>query len=228
MSGKIAANREDLSGKKFNRLLAIDAESRVMPTGRRQVYWRCLCDCGTETFVRSQTLKEGKTKSCGCWAKEKLPESYKHGLSQSDEYKIYKDIVRRCTEQGRKSYANYGGRGITCLWTDFESFYEEMGQRPSKRHSIERVDVDGNYCKENCMWTDDLSLQAFNQRPRKSRFGVPGVRSDKDGYGYVVTIGKDNIRYYLGFFTDLKEAALARKEGEIKYYGFNLDWEMPE
>ena len=228
MTGKVGSGMADLSNQRFGRLVCVDAESRVVPSGRRQVYWNCICDCGNKTAVRSQPLKEGRIVSCGCWAKEKPSPAKTHGMSGSDEYKIYKDILRRCLNPKNQAYSNYGGRGIKCEWETFEQFYADIGPRPSPVHTIERADVDGNYCKGNCRWVDDWSLQAFNQRTRVSKTGIPGVRPDGQGYGFVVSIGKDYVKHYLGFFKTLKEAAEVRKQAELDFYGFNLKWEMPD
>lgn len=218
---------KDISGLKFFRLTAIDSFSKRNSSGRSQVFWNCECDCGNKVTVLGECLRRGTTKSCGCWNKEKEPSVKTHGLSKSSEYKIYRDIKRRCEDPRRESYKHYGARGILCEWSSFENFYLDMGQRPSEKHTIERIDVDGNYCKENCIWTDDLGLQAFNRRPKLNKTGVPGVREDAQGYGYVATICVNYNRIYLGFFKSLQEAAKVRKEAELKYYGFNLKWETP-
>lgn len=236
MVAKVGVGRADLTGLKFGRLVCLDSYSEVVPSGRRQVYWNCVCDCGNTTKVRPQQLKEGRIVSCGCKQKEDYKAKSENSFCLSDEYTILKDIIRRCNpESNCIGSKNYGKRGIRVdpLWTvggreGYENFIKDMGARPSKDHSIERVDVDGNYCKENCIWTDDDSLQAYNQRPRKSKSGIPGVMMSSDGYGYRVTIGKDYIKHYIGYYKDIKDAAKARKQAELDFYGFNLNWELPE
>lgn len=232
MTGKIGVRRKDISGQVFGRLTALTHFNKRNPSGRSQVFWNCDCECGANLDVLGECLRRGTTTSCGCYSKEATSKAKTiHGMSQSDEYKIYQGIKDRCLNPNEIAYPHYGGRGIKVSddWLEtFENFFRDMGPRPSKNHSIERKDPNGNYCQENCVWTDDNGLQAFNQRPRKSKFGIPGIRCDGEGYGYVVTIGKDGTRHYIGFFKDLKEAAQARKDAELKYYGFNLDWEMPE
>ena len=228
MPSKQGDRVKDIKGEKFFRLTAIDSFSKRNPSGRSQVFWNCICDCGEKVQVLGECLRRGTTKSCGCWKEEKEPTSKTHGMSQSDEYKIYRDIVRRCEDPRRKGYKHYGGVGIKCEWDSFEDFYEQMGPRPSPEHSVERKDAYGNYCKANCVWTNDNNLQAFNQKIRKSKTGIPGVRPDGQGYGYVVSIGVNYEKIYLGFFKSLREAAQARKDAEVKYYGFNLKWELPD
>lgn len=77
-----------------------------------------------------------------------------HGKTYSREYRIWWDMLNRCTKPKTRRYKDYGGRGITVCekWRKFTGFYEDMGDRPTKDHSIERIDNEGNYCKENCVW----------------------------------------------------------------------------
>lgn len=222
----------DLTGQKFGKLTALSMINERSSTGRMYRLWLCSCECGNEHTTRAESLRSGAVKSCGCaWKDAGQKRSFK-GLVQTDEYKILSDIKKRCNPTTKNS-KNYGQRGIKVCeeWArtgieGIESFLKDMGPRPSTRHTIERKDVDGDYCKENCIWTDDLGLQAFNQRPNKNTVtGIPGVTFD--GYGYKVRISKDGERYYLGFTKSLVKAAQIRKEAELKYYGFNLKWEMP-
>lgn len=232
MAGKQGVGRENLEGLRFGRLICLEPLNKRM-SGRSQVYWLCLCDCGNNTEVRPQSLKEGKIVSCGCKQTENYKLKSDNSFCLTDEYKILKDIVRRCnTKYERDGNKNYALRGISVdeSWAvvgreGYDNFLRDMGQRPSKAHTIERKDVDGNYCKENCIWTDDLGLQAFNKRPKSTKTGIPGVTCTE--CGYVVRISKGKTRHYLGFTKSLREAAQIRKDAELKYYGFNLKWEMP-
>ena len=101
-----------------------------------------------------------------------------HGMSSSPEYKTWYTIKRRCYEENFKEYYNYGGRGIAVCkrWLEsFENFMQDMGRRPSDNHSIERLDVNGNYCPENCTWIENR-FQSRNHRKRKDNTsGVTGV-----------------------------------------------------
>ena len=107
------------------------------------------CDCGNKEFIRKGgDVKSGKIKSCGCLF---------HNLTNSKEYKSWRSMKQRCYCPNNPDYHNYGGRGITVCdrWLEsFESFYEDMGERPEpkKDYSLDRINVNGDYCKENCRW----------------------------------------------------------------------------
>lgn len=121
----------------------------------------CKCSCGNLHTTDFQALKKGKVISCGCYNKELISKrATKHGLStinrkKSSEYVTWLSMKHRCNNINNKSYCHYGGRGITVCdeWNNnFPKFLEDMGEKPSKEHSIERIDVNKGYCKENCKW----------------------------------------------------------------------------
>lgn len=135
-------------GKRFHFLVAVEFF--------RPDRYRCICDCGNEVVAYTGNLTKGKTKSCGCW--KKMVSSItnkKHGMSNSDEYRIWQGIRMRCLNPNVKNYNRYGGAGITICdrWVNsFENFYADMGGRPSKTHSVDRINNDGNYEPSNCRW----------------------------------------------------------------------------
>lgn len=183
----------------------------------KHLYVQCVCVCGTVKDVNLRDLRLGKTKGC---IKCRNNDGVKtHGMSGTPEYKAWARMKIRCYSQSYHEYHYYGGRGITVCdrWLEsFENFIEDMGQRPSINHSLDRINVNEGYNKENCRWADKTT-QSFNKRKRKDNTsGVVGVY--KVPYGYIASISKNNQQHYLGFFEEMEDVILCRKDAELKYY----------
>ena len=131
--------------------------------------WRCLCCCGNEVIRLTGSIKSGCTQSCGCLKTDITAARFRtHGLSHLPEYKVWSAMIERCRNTNNLAYKNYGGRGITVCheWlTSFAAFFRDMGPRPTAKHTIERVDNNGQYCAANCCWAT-WAVQALNKRPR--------------------------------------------------------------
>lgn len=139
-------------GEIFGRLTVTSPKS-----GYRHNTWyhTVKCECGVMREVAHSNLVLGKSKSCGCLSREITGKrAATHGMSKSPEYMTWNRMWSRCTNPVVDRYPLYGGRGIAICkeWEKFESFYADMGPKPSAKHSIGRIDNDGNYCKENCRW----------------------------------------------------------------------------
>ncbi len=129
-----------------------------------------LCVCGNTFIAVGADVKSGRTQSCGCYNTYKIKIVNKtHGMRYTVEYKTWVGIKKRCLNPNARNYADYGGRGITISpdWLDsFETFYADMGPKPNKDLSIDRIDNEKGYSKENCRWAT-RTQQNNNQRVRK-------------------------------------------------------------
>lgn len=159
-----AARLDVLTGRRFSRLLVL---SRSENSSDGKPMWLCACDCGATVAVRAVLLRNGRTTSCGCFAKELLVKrSSTHRMTRSREWETWHRMKQRCLDKNRSNFSYYGGRGIRVCerWMhSFESFMADMGTRPGDGYSIERLDHNGNYEPGNCKWAT-LSEQNRNKR----------------------------------------------------------------
>ena len=154
--------------EKYLRLTVNYTYMKQLPTRRRR-WANVTCSCGKNFDVVYHDLKNGTTKSCGCWKREKSHTiNYKHGAARkgfiTKEFRAWSSMIKRTTLLSHPAYKDYGGRGIIVCerWNSFDNFFNDMGNCPDK-YSLDRIDNNGNYCGENCRWAD-MKTQSRNKR----------------------------------------------------------------
>ena len=168
----------DLSGKRFGRWSVLKQTDPPQDWEHRGTWWLCQCDCGIKRPVYGNSLRSGTSRSCGCLHSEISSEQmsgknhpmYRHGQARegqrSKEWRTWNSMIRRCIYPSMKSYPHYGGRGIKICqrWLDsFEDFLIDVGYAPSEKHSLDRIDNNGNYEPGNVRWATN-SEQIKNSR----------------------------------------------------------------
>lgn len=167
-------NYQDLSGKRFGKLVAVKI---TFAEKGKKTKWLCHCDCGNEKEIAIDSLKSGKTKSCGCYRKYVTRKSFeKHGMANDRLYQIWQNMKERCYNKNRKSYKDYGERGIVICdsWLDFSNFKEWSFNNGYKDDlTIDRINVNGIYEPSNCRWADRITQN--NNTTKNVFFEINGV-----------------------------------------------------
>lgn len=235
-SGKVkscgCANKPVNVGDTFGRLTVL-SESETKLTYCRSAVYNCLCSCGNTLEVRSLSLVQGNTKSCGCLAHEHVSQlNKKHGDSPTNFYKVWSTMKARCLNPKSKHYEDYGGRGITVSdsWLEYTNFKEDMFDTYTEGMLLDRINTNDGYCKENCRWVTD-QISVWNRRRNKNNTsGRTGVvwREEVNKWVAQISIGSkpNNVGVYLGCFESFDDAVEARELAEIFYRGEIKDYEQ--
>lgn len=204
----------DLTGQKFGRLTVLE---RAGSDKKKNATWRCKCDCGKEKVIIGESIRHGKTTSCGCILAEFNSNRLKtHGSKPERLYRIWCGMMTRCYNQNTKRYTDYGGRGIQVCeeWKQFEVFRDWAIKSGYSEHlTIDRIDVNGNYHPTNCRWAT-MQEQANNTR-RNHRFEYNGETHTLSEWARILNIPrgviKDRLRLNWPIEKALTEPIKAKK-----------------
>ena len=157
------------------------------------------CDCGKVRHVWTRNLTKGFSLGCGCRRDaESRVRSLKHGCSSAPLYSFWQSMISRCHVPTNPRYKWYGAKGISVCdrWrSSFEAFASDMGPRPSKGHSIDRIDNSGNYEPDNCRWAT-WAEQALNKSDVKWMEGG-GIRLPKTYWPAALGISQTGFKSLL-------------------------------
>lgn len=203
---------QDLTGQKFGRLTVLEYKG---PAKDRGAMWLCECECGNKPIVRANNLRSGKSRSCGCLARERAIEKCtRHNMSNTSLYYAWNTMRSRCSNPKSHKYKMYGARGIKVCkeWeNDFKKFYDYVSQLPhfeEKGRTLDRINDNGNYEPGNVRWATP-GEQANNTR-RNVFFEVNGIRYSPREYAEKYGEPYDKVYYkYI-----LKPREEAKKKGE--------------
>jgi len=164
----MAEPKIDLIGKRFGKLVV-----QSFAYSKNGAYWNCACDCGGSKVQNTSKLNSGGTVSCGCSLRTSRDrfknERFKHGMTDNPLFAVWSDMIRRCYGKKRADYKNYGGRGITVCdrWLEnFKFFVEDMVARPDGK-TLERIDTNKGYSKENCEWVTRAEQNRNSRHSKK-------------------------------------------------------------
>lgn len=215
----MANNLRDLTGQRVGCWTVLERDGTVKPTR-----WICKCDCGTTRSVSLSALRNGST-SCGHCKRNTAPLFLRKHSNRL--YHTWSEMHRRCNGSCT-NHQYYVDKGISCCseWEDFDKFAEwAINSGYQEGLEIDRVDGDKEYSPYNCRWVTHKQNSRNRKARRNNTTGTPGVQPRKHKSGktvYRVSIETDDGRVNIGTFENLDDAVSARKDAEIKYWGFNI------
>ena len=209
--GRMKSNLSFKEGDVVGCFTVINIHSR----NKGLVKWSCVCSCGAQSIKTTSSLSSRKNVFC----KNCIP-----AYSRTSTYASWEAARSRCNNPANPAYEFYGGRGIKMCheWNDFQTFLKDVGERPHN-FVLDRIDPDGDYCKENCRWVD-RSESSFNTRRQRNnssgRTGVVWNKKDKRWYARIEYRGET---IHLGSFKNFDDAVKSREDAELLYFGYNKE-----
>lgn len=163
----------DITGQVFGRWTVVE---RSPENKHGKPAWVCLCECGNVATIAGSVLRMGESRSCGCYSREVSAKNLrraatKHGMHSTPEYFRWMSMKLRCYCKTHYAYPRYGGRGITVCdrWRhNFENFIADIGERPTDKHSLDRINNDGDYEPNNVRWAtakEQANNRSNNRKP---------------------------------------------------------------
>lgn len=207
---------DDMAGQRFSRLLVLKDKTSIKHSAYMCL---CVCDCGVTKEYSRSNVRLGKSKSCGCLAREKTSEvSRTHGMSKAAVYGVWNRMWSRCTNPTVDRFHRYGGRGIMVCerWAKFENFLADMGDLPSPEHSIGRIDNDGNYEPSNCRWETKAEQQ--NNTSRSVFIEWIGERKTVTEWAKVLGIPYSTLSQRISAGMPIEKAMCSNPDGLVKKY----------
>lgn len=198
----------DLAGEKVGLLTVL----YISPSVGRDRRWVCRCECGKRAHIDEHRLIARKAKSCGCVA----PVT-KRGRPATLAYRSWQRMRDRCSDPANDYWHLYGGRGIKVCerWQDFEAFFADMGERPSVRHSIDRIDNNGNYEPGNCRWA--TAVEQMNNTRANRVIDFDGMRMSVSAWAEFTGLTAAGITGRLNRGQSAEEALLAEAKARERH-----------
>ena len=198
----------DIKNKRFGKLLAIEKCERLGKENREA--WLFTCDCGKQKKIIIKNVLRGTSRSCGCLLRTQ------NGMVHSKPYRSWVSMKKRCLYKKHPAYDRYAGRGITICkeWMDFKVFYKDMGDAPSDKHCIDRIDNNKGYYKENCRW----ATHQENNSNRSDNHFITYKNKIKTvaGWADFLKINRNSLYYRLSNGWDEQEALSTPFSRQIK------------
>lgn len=210
--------RKILVGDRIGLLTVQELLPSIKHAGKPRRVWKCVCECGKilEVIDDALRLKTQEPRSCGCYIKDSF---WKRTISERNSWH---SMINRCYKEKDIGYENYGGRGIKVCesWLkSFDNFYQDMGSKPTPKHSIDRIDVNGDYEPSNCKWSTITEQNVNKRRTGKPTSGKAGVNWNKKCSKWEVKISDNGKQLSLGVYDNFETAVKVRQDAELKYYG---------